>query len=114
MLGRKQGLVSIAWVTVHMHMQLSSQNLGNSFTLIYTVTRVKYRMFRHMLKGSGNSGALRTGSRIKKQNVTGLLLLLECTFVWNKNIFFGMPKEHKKTFLAPPMKYNVGVATLSQ
>ncbi len=60
------------------------------------------------------SGALRTGSRLKKKNVTGLLLLPECTFVWNRNIFFGMPKEHKKIFLAPPMKYNVGVATSSQ
>ncbi len=35
-------------------------------------------------------------ARLKKKNCTGLLLLLECTFVWNRNIFFGMPKEHKQ------------------
>ncbi len=32
-LGRKQGLVSIAWVIVHMRNRVP-QNLGNSFTLV--------------------------------------------------------------------------------
>ncbi len=34
----------------------------------------------------------------QETNCTGLLLLVECTFVWNKNRFFGIPKVHKKIF----------------